>query len=307
MTNISLMGGLGNQLFQLAFGLHLSPDEGFTLKPILANTRRDFSGRPDICSLQLPGRVAIDDGPEVERWLISRLIGRGLRLSTSKSSKLLVRFIEALLFLFSQDSLARVRFADGIGSEISHFDSKGGLYVGYFQSCHFAQHPRVLDELMSMAPLRPSQLLNRTIQEVQEKKPILLHVRLTDYLAPGSFGIPNVDYYRTSISEIGADVTTQELWVFSDAPSQALDFLPEEFLGRYRLAPLLDEAVQNFELMRHFSGYIIANSSFSWWAAQLRRDRSARVLCPWPWFKQELHQKGDFIPNEWVTVASHLK
>jgi len=51
-------------------------------------------------------------------------------------------------------------------------------------------------------------------------------------------------------------------------------------------------------VMRHGKDYVIANSSFSWWAATLRFDRSARVIAPQPWFLGQEEPK-DLIFSNW--------
>ena len=61
--------------------------------------------------------------------------------------------------------------------------------------------------------------------------------------------------------------------------------------------------VEVWDLFRHFKGYIISNSSFSWWAAFLRKDRTAPVFCPDPWF-QGMKDPDSLIPHEWHKVAA---
>ena len=58
-----------------------------------------------------------------------------------------------------------------------------------------------------------------------------------------------------------------------------------------------------WDLMREFGGYIISNSSFSWWAAFLRRNHESLVCAPSPWF-QGMNNPELLIPEDWIKVNS---
>jgi hypothetical protein len=306
MISISLMGGLGNQLFQLAYGLSLSPNNSITLVPVLGNVRLNPEGSPEICSLELPERALVATQQAWDHGILTKLLGRGLRIAVSRSNRAIVKLIQRIIFILSNKEGLRVEFAHGVGSDVNTVDYNKLLYVGYFQSHRFVESPEVFTDMMRIVPKRESGELRAAIKEVTSSRPILIHVRLTDYLSPDSFGTPSVDYYRDALSQLGAANCKQEVWVFSDDYSRVYDFLPKEFSRSYRIAPNFKETCQTFELMRHFSAYVIGNSSFSWWGAYLRKDRNAPVICPWPWFKQNLHEKVDFIPEEWITIDSNL-
>jgi hypothetical protein len=58
--------------------------------------------------------------------------------------------------------------------------------------------------------------------------------------------------------------------------------------------------------MRNMKGYVIGNSTFSWWAARLKYDHSAVVVAPVPWFKSMNDPEG-LIPGDWITIEAELK
>ena len=48
---------------------------------------------------------------------------------------------------------------------------------------------------------------------------------------------------------------------------------------------------------------IIANSSFSWWAAWLNNNKDKKIIAPKKWFGPALsHNISDLIPNEWSVI-----
>jgi hypothetical protein len=58
--------------------------------------------------------------------------------------------------------------------------------------------------------------------------------------------------------------------------------------------------------MKYGSAYVIANSSFGWWAAYLKKDKNARVFAPSPWFAN-LPEPCDLFPPEWILTPSDFK
>ena len=59
-------------------------------------------------------------------------------------------------------------------------------------------------------------------------------------------------------------------------------------------------------LFRYGAGYVIANSSFSWWAAWSRHDRTAKVIHPKPWFVG-LDTPLNLTPPDWESLPGHTK
>ena len=52
-------------------------------------------------------------------------------------------------------------------------------------------------------------------------------------------------------------------------------------------------------------GLIMSNSSFSWWAGWLmrQRDQSARVIAPRPWFATG-ESAADLLYEDWITIGA---
>jgi len=55
-------------------------------------------------------------------------------------------------------------------------------------------------------------------------------------------------------------------------------------------------------LMSHCKHNIIANSSFSWWAAWLNQNSDKMVIAPKKWFNDVSINTHDLIPSEWIKL-----
>ncbi|HEX6123838.1 MAG TPA: alpha-1,2-fucosyltransferase, partial [Pyrinomonadaceae bacterium] len=58
----------------------------------------------------------------------------------------------------------------------------------------------------------------------------------------------------------------------------------------------------DLRLMSACKHFVIANSSFSWWAAWLNPDSDKTVIAPTEWFRDPSLDTRDLIPEEWLRI-----
>jgi hypothetical protein len=156
--------------------------------------------------------------------------------------------------------------------------------------------------------IRPKIISHRYLdlkREIELTCPILMHIRLKDYLSEKAFGIPATRYFEKCLEEVCLKKDFSKIWVISDDTPLAKEYLaeistqlPVYFLSQNELSD-----TQVWDLMRYFSAYIISNSTFAWWAAFLRKDQSAPVYAPDPWF-QGMESPNMLIPEDWIRIEA---
>jgi len=63
-----------------------------------------------------------------------------------------------------------------------------------------------------------------------------------------------------------------------------------------------EQAHEDLRLMAACRNFVIANSSFSWWAAWLGEHSSKRVVAPKRWFAAATNDTRDLLPGGWLRI-----
>jgi hypothetical protein len=310
-TNILfLTGGLGNQLFQLAYGLHVSPD-GLEIDQNSGTPRMSSRKIPDILEFNLPKNIFIVQRNKLK--LMTRILGYNLRLGIvpkgiegTRGFKFIVRLVSSIASSIYYRRIVRVFAAKGVG-----FDEKAKSHIwnrvviGYFQSFRWTSEPRVLNKLKSLSIRNPSDAYTDLLKAIRQEPVIVLHIRLGDYLQEPAFGTPNKSYYAKGLADLISRTGVSKVWGFSDQPELAQKLLGDDF--RNQIIWVNQETLSSAEtmdLMRNGHGYLIANSTFSWWAAMLRHSSSAPVIAPTPWFKA-MEEPNCLVPSDWLRLNAY--
>jgi len=310
---ISLNGGLGNQLFQLAAGLSLACKEKLILTSEFGLPRRSQDGAIELMSFQLPERISLQDPLHHFRFL-KKVAGLLLRVSTKpdqfKKNSVVIFFLKLLsrfIFTIHYRKSTSIFLMKGLGfSSIKHLKNQN-LFFGYFQSYIWVDDPKVKTEMMKLDLKTPCQQISKYSELSRVEKPLIVHVRLGDYLLEKDFGIPSPEYYSNAIKKALTLGTFQSIWLFSDTLDEARKYLPNELSLKIREFNSEDFCTSlSFQIMRLGHGYVIANSTFSWWAAYLTRSQGVPVIAPDPWFKS-IPQPKLLIPPSWILEKSKFE
>ena len=299
-------GGLGNQLFQVAAGLYLSKDSRLSLIQNLGNPRLSSQSMPVVCDFHAPHiEVSKDFHSRCFRKISNFLLSFGQNSQKSKIRQMILRLTRMIMsLLLSVTKLTPIGTQVGIGLGFSSLKSmkRPSLLIGYFQTYKFASRPKVFLQLFALGPssVGPDLLAYKELAIIE--KPLMVHVRLGDYLAEKKFGILPLSYFQQAIETFVEKNSAVKIWVFSDDLEMAKSYFNSEMQAAIRWIPEIDGSpVNTLELMRHGSGYVISNSTFSWWGAFLSYDQEARVIAPHPWFAH-MESPTDLIPPTWEKI-----
>lgn len=172
---------------------------------------------------------------------------------------------------------------------------------GYFQSWrYFEGHFDEVRELF--VPRVASSLLDAIVGTVGERF-VGVHVRLGDYMLTDvqrSFGLCSPQFYLRGIQMIQAHLGEQlPVVVFTDSP----EHLPAELTQKVHFVAgvsSLRSAADDLSAMRASAGFVMSNSSYSWWAAFLGDSSARPVVAPRPWFRNAGFREEDLVLPGWL-------
>ena len=302
---ISLAGGLGNQLFQLAAGFALARDEKINVERSLANPSTRNDGALEAERFLWPSSVRFI--PERKcTWIEKKLGNYLLRLSSISSPKTLnsktkilkIYSIRKLLSLLYWKGL-EIQVCKGVGFDQS-LNNRASLLIGYFQSVYWVERENVSKVFQNLKLTSEPAWLTNLRSDSRSEKPLILHIRLGDYRNEKTFGTPSLRYYEMALLELWNTKRFGKIWVFSDEPNLAMKDLPLWVTDNCRLiTDGQDSPAETIEAMRLGFGYVISNSTFGWWGAYLSHHENAPIIAPKPWFKAKEEPLG-LIPQNWV-------
>lgn len=319
MSNIiiKLAGGLGNQLFQFAFAMSAkakNPD-------LKVSFDISFFGQKDIKFprlLLLNELCSEDDIRTVEdtdtKYNFISNIYRKLeqkRWPVNLSGSI-GNFIYSLNCLFGNvlKEYFEYGYNDVIRRRIINSRNTRLVFEGYWADLRYFQDE--LHHLKQTIFLRNrSNFFEKNVSSIRHSD-LMIHIRRGDYLAIGNSEnglFVGTDYYLSAIQlmfqrgRLNADA---RVWVFTDDYDWCKISLPRILPDvEFVFSPEALTDTESFELMRHFSNIVCANSTYSLWAAYLNyNDENSFVIYPQEWADKLAKVGYRLIPNSigWIGI-----
>ncbi|KEJ97311.1 Glycosyl transferase family 11 [Pseudosulfitobacter pseudonitzschiae] len=200
----------------------------------------------------------------------------------------------------------RIRREKGLGynPDFAHWADDSYLH-GYWQSeQYFAD---IADTLRSAFVFRtPMSAQNAEMAaRIASGPSVALHVRRGDYVQVNTMALCDQSYYDAALAAIRIRMDGDPtVYVFSDDPDWAKANLPLPFDKVVVDSNGPDADYEDLRLMSLCQHNIIANSSFSWWAAWLGETPDSIVAGPSRWFADTSMSNPDILPARWISVGT---
>jgi hypothetical protein len=293
MLVVKLQGGLGNQMFQYAFGLSASKKMNVPLCLDLSFYNQNHGLTPRSYALDIfGGQTKIADGKIIDSFFRPGLLQRVLN--------------KAGLYKHTVYHEKTMRFDKGV------FDVSPPVYFeGFWQSEQYFSS--IESELRAAFIFKKT--LNPQSQKIADelaKQPhaISVHVRRGDYVTSATtnelHGVCSISYYQKAITSIKQQVKDPVFYFFSDDS----DWVAQNLIVANDNAVLVQhnqggDSWQDVALMSKCNHHIIANSSFSWWGAWLNPSKEKIVIAPEHWFAKQSNapDSRDILPSSWQQIG----
>jgi len=295
MIILKVIGGLGNQMFQIAFARMLALE--FNEKIYLD---RSVYRKYKIRSFS------------ISNLNVGNSIGYIEDVNLSIIDKLYMKVSQEIYHVY-QKIVKVLKRNDRIGKMPYELLSKRGLYYnfdvyyydalknnnkiksiyGYFQSeKYFEKHKsRIIEDLKVKTLLtdREQKLLN----EIKSCNAVGISMRLgDDYVKSSLLNVCKEDFYYRGMDYIHNKNKDVVFYIFSDCVDRAKELFEFKYPVRYI------EGFKDYESLRLLYScqhFLISNSSFSWWGAYLADNADKIVVAPSKWYTDSKEQPDIYL------------
>lgn len=277
MIVVKLEGGLGNQMFQYAFGKFLS-------KRTNNNVKYD---QRHLCFLK----------------------SRNIAINNLNVTLPIFTVLDYLKFGIKDIALGK-KYGKSIGKYFREcmpyqYDKmvekvSGDVYFDGFWQCEDYFKFFREDLLKEFTPISESKTFNVLCKQVISSNSVSIHVRRGDYLIKknqDAFGLSTLNYYREAIFKIDNRLDNIKFFCFSDDP----EWVDKNIIfdkNYVNISKIGLSPIEEMLLMSKCKHNIIANSTFSWWAAWLNKNRSKIVIAPKKWRNDNI-SIVNLLPKSW--------
>ncbi len=273
-VSVSIKGGLGNQMFQIATAYAFAKRVGAEL--ILPKEKIHPDSRP-------------------QKYWDTALSGWSSHLVDT-----LTLLLPSMKRIEEQGPTKFTQLPDSI--------QENTYLEGYWQSSKYFRGAE--SEIRQRMLVTPT--LAKTIQEKwgwilkNKERVVVVHARRTDYLAAAAFHGPlTAEYYKEAIEKMLEVVKDPLFLLVSDDQAFWSEIRPQIPALQTCDSILLQSAtdVETLGLLQQFEYFIMANSTFSWWFTWLANAKCA--IAPAKWFGPtgpKPHEYEDIYEPNWIRI-----
>lgn len=287
MIIVKMNGGLGNQMFQYAFGraLQLKYKDSFFLD--VEEFRRTYGHVPRHYSLEtlsVTPEMSILPIKDSSSLLIFKVLHKINRNWTTWFAKCFNVYW----------------WRSPVYKDFGIKDTKGKkcYFYGYWQSeKYFADYKDIIkQELKVKTPITEECL--PYAEQIENSNAVCLHIRRGDFVKEGQI-ICDVAFYEKGIQYIDQRVKDARYFIFTNDEKWVKEniHLPKD-------STFVDIADPDYEVLRLMymcKHFVISNSSYSWWGQYLSDNPHKIVIAPSKWSLVWPNERSIYMDN-WITM-----
>ncbi len=297
-------GGLGNQMFQYAFGRALSIKNNQLFK---IDNSRYLPLKPDaykdwrifgLNNFNIVGEIAKKE--EIDKY-------NKYYKPKNWPQRL---FLKLYNIRFSPENYYKKAYIVEPASNCQKFDPnilnfryKDASFRGFWQSEKYFKDIRNIllrDFTVKTAPDKYSSML---LDEIDKSNSVNLHIRRGNNTDPQNpFGTLPFSYYVQAIEYLVKKINNPKFFIFSDDIGWVKNnFIKIDFPHVY-IENGINKDYEDMRLMSQCKHHIIANSTFSWWGAWLANNPDKIVIAPERYAQNIDKPNPDYYPESWITI-----
>lgn len=299
MVLIRLMGGLGNQMFQYAFGRRMALvhktelvlDQTLLLDKSKLHelvTHRDF----DLDIFNLHGY----------RWATEEEI---FLFNGNPKVSVVKKISRKIKNSFSPKQLVIQNFNEWNENYLSLKNNV--CFVGRWQSeLYFKDAADQIRKDFTITSLLSNEIVSQA-SKIKSCESVCLHIRrgdlVTSTLYSSTIGALTMDYYTQALGYIRGKVSNPIFFIFSDDIEwcRANIVLPEQTFYMDN-STAGKKAEGHLYLMQQCRYFIISNSTYAWWGAWLANAENKIVIYPKNWYKDVKNNNPKMCPINWKAL-----
>jgi hypothetical protein len=292
MIVVELSGGMGNQMFQYAFGRYLAHKHNTKL---FLDTHYLLDRSPNRTFIPRNYDLSIFN---IEENIASEKISSEYGTLRSKLTKAKQKIFKPKeLEIITETSMQVLEDIDKISDNV--------YLKGYWQNNKYFDE--VLDTIKQDFSFSKdlSKNCENLMSDIQNSNSVCLNVRRVDFVTNSSHGALKSSYYKNAEEVIKNKVENPVFFIFSDDIEWCKENIKPNYRTVYVEHSFAGEKFKDYlELMLNCKHFIIPNSSFAWWAVRLSPNNNKVVVAPEFWLHNPIIKTKEVFNYNWQIVIN---
>ena len=286
-VTVLLNGGLGNQLYQYAFGRALSIKHSCKLNldiSVFGSIHNTWNNSYVLNNFNIDKKTVIS-----KNFSVNQLYYLKFLMKFFKKDSLNLKFSKLFLkkkynkFYFDWDfKKQRVNILKN--------STANSIYFGYWQDIRYFES--IKDILMKELKLKNviSDKVKQISKNVVDPNSVAMHIRGGDMELDNNFRyvddkyyIDAIKFFKNKLGKVQLNVMTDDIGLAKKQISKIIkDYSNIFFINELQLSDL-----EEFYLFGQHKNLICSRSTFSWWSSYLCEDKNKLITIPSEWYKSE--------------------